>query len=132
MNCYPVVKKGSKSRKGRGFSQGELKEVGLSLNKALRIGIPIDSNRSTKHSENVKTLKTHLNIEDTITEFPLDLTEVKGIGQKISERLKAAGFDSVKRLAESKPEEIAEKIRVSEKRASTWIENASEILLDEV
>ena len=55
---------------------------------------------------------------------------MKGIGQKISEQLKAAGFDSVERLAESKPEEIAEKMGVSEKRAATWIVNANQILTD--
>ena len=128
MDIYAVVNRGRKSRMGRGFSQGELKEIDLSFKRALNLGIPIDPMRSTKHSENVETLKVYLNIATPTTEVNLDLTAVKGIGQKRSEQLKAAGFDSVKRLVESEPEHIAKKVGVSEKRATRWIENAKKIL----
>jgi predicted RecB family nuclease len=59
------------------------------------------------------------------------LTEVKGISQKRFEQLKAIGIDSVKKLAESDPKEIAEKLGVSEKASSRWIENAKNILTKE-
>lgn len=53
-------KKGSHTRKGRGFSRGELMEAGVDSRRALRLGIPIDPRRKTKHQENVKRLKQHL------------------------------------------------------------------------
>lgn len=55
-----VRKKGGRTRGGRGFSRGELREVGVDLKQALKLGIPIDPRRKTKHEENVKTLKYHL------------------------------------------------------------------------
>jgi len=60
MEVYAIVKMQSKSRKGKSFSRRELKEIGLSLKQALKLGIEIDSRRSTKYDENVKTLKTYL------------------------------------------------------------------------
>jgi len=63
MEVYAVVHRQRKPRKGRGFSRGELKEVGLSLKQALKLGIQIDPRRSTKQGENVKTLKTYLSKE---------------------------------------------------------------------
>ena len=131
MEVYAVVSRQGKSRKGKGFSRGELKEVGLSLKQALKLGIQIDPRRSTKHGENVKTLKTHLGKEVPPSETLVGLTEVKGIGQKRLEQLKATGIDSVKKLAESDPKEIAEKLGVSEKTSSRWIENAKNILTKE-
>jgi transcriptional regulator with XRE-family HTH domain len=131
MEVYAVVHRQRKSRKGKGFSRGELKEVGLSLKQALKLGIQIDPRRSTKHGENVKTLKTYLSKEEPTPETLVGLTEVKGISQKRFEQLKAIGIDSVKKLAESDPKEIAEKLGVSEKASSRWIENAKNILTKE-
>lgn len=55
-----VRKKGGGTRGGRGFSRGELREVGVDLKQALKLGIPIDLRRKTKHEENVEMLKQHL------------------------------------------------------------------------
>lgn len=55
-----VQKEKGKTRKGKGFSRGELKEVGTDFKQALRLGIPIDLRRKTKHKENIKILKGHL------------------------------------------------------------------------
>lgn len=55
-----VEKRGGETRKGKGFSKGELREVGIDFQTALRLRIPIDKRRNTKHTENVKTLKQHL------------------------------------------------------------------------
>ena len=55
-----VRKKGGRTRRGKGFSRGELREVGVDLKQALKLGIPIDPRRKTKHEENVKMLKQHL------------------------------------------------------------------------
>ena len=44
-------------RTGRGFSQSELGEVGLSLEKGKSLGLAIDPKRSTKHAHNIQVLK---------------------------------------------------------------------------
>lgn len=55
-----VAKEFSKTRKGRGFSKGELREVGLDFHQALKLRLPIDKRRKTKRAENVKALKQFL------------------------------------------------------------------------
>ena len=127
MEVYAVVHRHRKSRKGKGFSRGELKEVGLSVKQALKLGIQIDPRRSTKHGENVKTLKTYLSEEELTPGAIVGLNEVKGIGQRRLEQLNAIGVDSVKKLAESDPKELAKKLEVSKKTSSKWIENAKNI-----
>jgi len=58
MSVQPVVqKRGYETREGKGFSRDELKEVGIDFKTALRLHVPIDKRRETKHEENVKTLK---------------------------------------------------------------------------
>ncbi|MEM2941140.1 MAG: ribosomal protein L13e [Thermoproteota archaeon] len=47
-------------RGARGFSLGELKEAGLTVNQAKRLGLPVDLRRRSKNEENVKKLKEHL------------------------------------------------------------------------
>ena len=64
MRVYAVVHRPRKPRNGRGFSRGELKEAGLSLNQALKLGIQVDPRRSTKHDENMKTLKKYLSANE--------------------------------------------------------------------
>ena len=51
-------------RVGRGFSVEEIKEAGLDVNKAKKLGIPIDKRRRSKHEWNVKILKEFIkNVE---------------------------------------------------------------------
>lgn len=128
MDIYAVVKRERKSRKGKGFSREELMEVGLSFKEALKLRISIDTRRSTKYNENVKALNTYLSGEVTSSEVRVGLTEVKGIGKKRFEQLKAIGKDSIKVLAESDSKEIAEKLGISNKRASRWIKDANNLL----
>jgi len=52
-----VAKKSGETRRGRGFSRGELREVGLDFHQSLKLRLPIDTRRKTKRAENVKTLK---------------------------------------------------------------------------
>ncbi|MEB3799262.1 MAG: ribosomal protein L13e [Desulfurococcales archaeon] len=47
-------------RYGKGFSKGELSEAGLTIKKALKLGIPVDPRRRSVHPENVETLKAVL------------------------------------------------------------------------
>jgi large subunit ribosomal protein L13e len=55
-----VQKKGKRTKEGRGFSRGELREAGIDVKRALKLGIPVDSRRKTRHEENVKRLKQYL------------------------------------------------------------------------
>ncbi len=137
MSIKAIVKKKGKTRKGRGFSRKELKETGLSLSRALRMGVPVDIRRKTKHEENVEALKPYLTIETekasrrkkaATPEVTVELAKVKGIGPKLTEKLTKAGVKDANDLAASSPEKIAKTIGVSEKRASTLIENARSLL----
>ena len=58
----------------------------------------------------------------------MDITLVRGIGEKWSEEMKAVGVDSVNELVECNPRDLAGKVGVSEKMANAWIENANEVL----
>ena len=55
-----VAKKFGRTRKGRGFSRDELREVELDFSQALRLRLPVDCRRKTRHEENVKALKLFL------------------------------------------------------------------------
>jgi len=55
-----VQKKGGRTRIGRGFSRGELREGGVDVKRAHKLGMPVDLRRKTKHEENVEILKQHL------------------------------------------------------------------------
>lgn len=55
-----VFKPGTDKRRmriGRGFSKGELKEVGLDVKKARKLGLYIDERRRSIHKENIEMLK---------------------------------------------------------------------------
>jgi large subunit ribosomal protein L13e len=61
MKVHSIVqKKGNRTKGGRGFSRGELREAGIDVKRALKLGVPVDSRRKTKHEENVKRLKQFL------------------------------------------------------------------------
>ncbi len=53
----PIVKRGLKTRTGKGFSRDELKEAGLNAGEAKHLSIPVDTRRNTNYPENVEALK---------------------------------------------------------------------------
>ena len=55
-----VQKRKDGTRKGKGFSRGELKEAKIDFKQALKFAIPLDLRRKTKHPENVKIIKEHM------------------------------------------------------------------------
>jgi len=57
----------------------------------------------------------------------VNLTEVKGIGEKRAEQLKALGISSVGELAKTSAKDLAAKLKISPKITEKWIENAKKL-----
>ena len=55
-----------------------------------------------------------------------ELTSIEGIGGKRAETLKSCGVNNVQDLANSDPKELSQKLQISEKRVSKWIDEAKE------
>jgi hypothetical protein len=50
-------------RFGKGFSKSELKEAGIDFKQALRLAMPVDLRRRTRHEENVNVIRQHLGLQ---------------------------------------------------------------------
>ena len=57
----------------------------------------------------------------------VELTKVKGIGEKRATQLKALGIGSVEELAKTTAEDLAAKLKISPKITGKWIENAKNL-----
>jgi predicted flap endonuclease-1-like 5' DNA nuclease len=58
----------------------------------------------------------------------MDLTQVKGIGEKRAMQLKALGINSVDELANASAKNIAEKLKVSPKIVDKWVASAKKLV----
>jgi DNA-binding protein len=59
---------------------------------------------------------------------PIEMTSIDGIGAKRAEKLKSHGVKSVQDLAKVDPKELSEKLQISEKRVSKWVDEAKKVL----
>jgi len=59
---------------------------------------------------------------------PTELTSIEGIGVKRAEKLNSCGVNSVQDLADFDPKELSQKLQISEKRVSKWINEAKNTL----
>ena len=59
-NITPIVKSDNRWRDGRGFSIPEVKEAGISVFEARRIGVPVDTRRKSSVEENIDELKDYI------------------------------------------------------------------------
>lgn len=66
--------------------------------------------------------------KDTLKGVTLELVKVKGIGSKMSEKLRNVGINDITQLASSNPERIVESLGISKDRASRFIKNACSLL----
>jgi len=57
----------------------------------------------------------------------MELTEVKGIGEKRAQQLRALGISSVEELANASGKDLAVKLKISPKITERWIENAKRL-----
>jgi len=61
MQPQPMVqKRKGRTRRGKGFSRGEVREAGADFRQALKLGVPVDLRRKTKYEDNIKILKQYL------------------------------------------------------------------------
>jgi predicted flap endonuclease-1-like 5' DNA nuclease len=58
----------------------------------------------------------------------IQLTQVKGIGEKRATQLKALGINSVDELAKTSAEDVAKKLEISPKIVRKWIAGAKELI----
>jgi predicted flap endonuclease-1-like 5' DNA nuclease len=58
----------------------------------------------------------------------MDLTQVKGIGEKRATQLKALGINSVDDLSKASANVIAKKLKISPKIVNKWIDSARELV----
>jgi predicted flap endonuclease-1-like 5' DNA nuclease len=58
----------------------------------------------------------------------LELTQVKGIGEKRATQLKAIGINSVNDLAKASAEDIAKKLQISSKITKKWIDSTKALV----
>jgi predicted flap endonuclease-1-like 5' DNA nuclease len=58
----------------------------------------------------------------------IQLTQVKGIGEKRATQLKALGINSVDELAKISAEDVAKKLEISPKIVKKWIAGAKELV----
>lgn len=106
-------------RIGKGFSKGELREAGLTPHEARLSNIPIDQRRRTTHLWNTEFLKRRMII--------VPLTEIKGIGDVTSKKLKAAGIQDAHDLATGNINKLIE-LGYSKKTLIKWQADAKKIL----
>jgi ribosomal protein L13E len=60
MEVWAIVQRKNRTRKAKGFSRAELKEVDIDPRSAIRLGLPVDPRRRSKHEENIKLLRRYL------------------------------------------------------------------------
>lgn len=54
-----IIKQNGKLKTGKGFSLNEIKQAGISKQKARQLGLPVDKRRKSTHEDNVKSIKAH-------------------------------------------------------------------------
>ena len=155
----PILQSKVKSRKGlrkgNGFSLTELKEAGLSVAQARKLGVRVDERRRSLHAFNVQALKElqkappeekpkpvrakaaapqkkaeapkRAAAPKEKAAAPIPLTEVKGIGEKRAESLAAAGIKDARGLADADLAALAEKAKIPLKTLQKYQEEAKRL-----
>ncbi|MDH5689331.1 MAG: ribosomal protein L13e [Candidatus Bathyarchaeota archaeon] len=60
MEVWPIVYRKNRTRKAKGFSRGELKEADIDTKSAVKLGLPVDPRRRSRHEENIGVLRRYL------------------------------------------------------------------------
>jgi predicted flap endonuclease-1-like 5' DNA nuclease len=81
----------------------------------------------TKAPPEEAIVKTAPNVA-TPAAVTMELTQVKGIGEKRAAQLKALGVNSVADLSKASAKTIAKKLKISPKIVDKWIDSAKELV----
>jgi predicted flap endonuclease-1-like 5' DNA nuclease len=81
----------------------------------------------TKAPTEKATVKMALNVA-TPAAATMELTQVKGIGEKRAAQLKALGVNSVDDLSKASAKTIAKELKISPKIVDKWIDSAKELV----
>lgn len=97
--------------------------------------IPIEEENRVKTVSTMEITLTRAPInEETEKNEPvtpihsMELSIIEGIGDKRAEKLKCCGVKSIQDLADFDPKTLSEKLEISEKRVSKWINDAKKAL----
>jgi predicted flap endonuclease-1-like 5' DNA nuclease len=63
-----------------------------------------------------------------LVEAKSEFAQIRGISEKRAEQLKANGINTIQKLANASPEDLAEKLQVSPKIVKMWIGSAKKLL----
>ena len=79
--------------------------------------------------EKTEAQKENPVIKETPTmAITIELTQVKGIGEKRTAQLKALGINSVDELANASAKNVAKELKISPKIVAKWINSAKELV----
>jgi predicted flap endonuclease-1-like 5' DNA nuclease len=78
--------------------------------------------------EIAKEEKPEVVLEAVTAPSMMELTKVKGIGEKRKEQLKTLRVNSVEDLAKASADDLASKLKISPKITGRWIDNAKQLL----
>ncbi|NHI83716.1 MAG: hypothetical protein EAX81_05385 [Candidatus Thorarchaeota archaeon] len=139
-----VVKspKGSRLRRGRGFSLGETKEAGLAATEARRMGVIVDRRRKTAYPENTEVLKQYVKDLEQFADEVLaeaakpaakevssddamaELSSIRAVKKEEAQALLEAGIKSLSELAYCDIEKTAKKTGIDEDRITLMVKAA--------
>lgn len=88
----------------------------------------IEAPTPTTPATTVQAVQEEMVSQKTVPSKAWELTEVKGIGAKRAEQLKALGITSVEDLAKASAEDLAAKLKISQKIVSKWVEEAKGLI----
>ncbi|NHJ13266.1 MAG: hypothetical protein EAX95_06285 [Candidatus Thorarchaeota archaeon] len=134
--------KGSKPRRGRGFSLGETREAGLDVLEARQMGVIVDERRRTVHPENVEILKQYIKDFEKLADEVLaeakkpaekkissaeaieELSSIRAVKKEEAQALFDAGIKSLSDLAYCDIEKTAKKSGIDEERITLMVKAA--------
>jgi len=98
------MKKKGRTREGKGFSVGELKEAAVDSAQAIKSGVAVDLRRKTKREENVQLLKEYF---QSLSPKEKPKKAPKKIPKKPSEKVPKK---KTKKVSKDKPKKTPKKL----------------------
>ncbi|MDF1539482.1 MAG: ribosomal protein L13e [Candidatus Thorarchaeota archaeon] len=125
-------------KRGRGFTQGELKAAELTVKDARDMGLMVDLRRKTHHEVNVEALKQYVTEMEAFVEALVAeeskkpdasdaiavLTALKSVKKSEAELLITAGIKSIEDLAYCEIDKVAKKTGIADDRLTVMVKAA--------